>query len=180
MPITGGVKTPFGETVENVGTAATGVTATEKGDGTFHKTLLTISTTLPAIAGGAALAVGKLLYTLPSPACVIKSCRMNVTLTAADGNIDADTPDVGIGTTIASGVVAVLSGTAAFENILTGQTATDCAGTAIEAVVGTVLAIADSGSKTVYLNVADTWAASGETACPVAGTVEIEWVELTA
>lgn len=100
---------------------------------------------------------------------------MNVALNAADGNIDADTPDVGLGTTIASGAVAVLGGTAAFENILTGQTAADCNGTATKAVVGTILATGASDSKAIYLNVADGWAASGETACPVTGTVVIEW-----
>jgi hypothetical protein len=183
MPIHGGIRTPFGYDVESAGTVATGVTAFEEGDGNFHKTTLTIDSTLPAIAGGAALAVGKLLYTLPAGAHAVKVSYMSVALTAADGNIDADTPDVGVGTVIASGAVAVLGGTATFENLITGQTAADCAGTAtVKTVVptaGASLAIEAAAAHTIHLNVADTWAASGEAACPVTGTVVIEWTTLT-
>lgn len=161
------------------GTPATGVTAVEEVDGSLHKTTLTISTTLPAIAGGAALAVGKLLYTLPAGASQVLGSHASVALNEVDGNITADTPDVGLGTTIASGVVAVLGGTAAFENIMTGQTAADCNGTATVASVATNLAIAPAGDHTVYLNVADTWAAGGELACPVTGTVVLLWMDLT-
>lgn len=190
MPGVGVIRQPFGESADNqlpltsygVGTAATGVTAVEYGDGVTHKTVLTVSSTLPAIAGGAALGVGKLLYTLPAGVQAVKVSYMSMALTAADGNIDADTPDVGIGTVIASGAVAVLSGTATFENLLTGQTATDCSGTATVKTAGptagTPLEIAAGGAKTIYFNVADTWAASGETACPIAGTVIIEWTSL--
>lgn len=183
MPIHGGIRTPFGETVEAIGTAATGVTAVEEGDGNFHKTTLTVSSTLPAIAGGADLAVGKLLYTLPAGAHAVKVSYMSMALTAADGNIDADTPDVGIGTVIASGAVAVLSGTGTFENLITGQTATDCSGTATVATLaptaGATFPIAAAAAHTIHFNVADGWAASGEAACPIAGTVVIEWTTLT-
>jgi hypothetical protein len=183
MPDVGNIREPFGEYTANVGTAATGVTAVEEGgDGSYHKTTLTVSSTLPAIAGGAALAVGKLLYTLPAGAHAVKVSYMSMALTAADGNIDADTPDVGVGTVIASGAVAVLGGTATFENLITGQTATNCTGTAtvktIGPTAGTVLPIEAAGAHTIYFNVADTWAASGETACPISGTVVIEWTTL--
>jgi len=181
------IRQPFGAgaddqtplTSVNVGTASTGVTAVEYGDAINHTTVLTISSTLPAIAGGADLAVGKLLYTLPAGAELIESAYMSVALTAADGNIDADTPDVGIGTVIGSGAVAVLGGTATFENIVTGQTATNCTGTAtVKATAPTAgvdLEIATAAAHTVYLNVADGWAASGEAACPVTGTVILNW-----
>lgn len=177
------VRAPFGvdppRTISNIGVAAAGVTAVEYGDAINHVTKLTLDTTLPAIAGGANLAVGKLLYTLPVGAQVISASQMNIALTAADGNIDADTPEVGLGSVIASGVVDVLSGTATFEDILTGQVATDCAGTAITAAVGTILATNTGGVKAVFLNVADGWAAGGEAACPVTGTVVIHWSQLT-
>jgi hypothetical protein len=187
MPIVGEIRQPFGESANsltpqtsvNVGTAATGVTAVEYGDAINHKTVLTIDSVLPAIAGGADLAVGKLVYTLPAGAILIKGSYMSMALTAADGNIDADTPDVGIGTVIASGAVAVLSGTATFENIVTGQTATNCTGTAIvkttAPTAGTSLAIEAADAHTVYFNVADGWAASGEAACPISGTIILEW-----
>ena len=181
------IRQPFGSaasnqtpiTSVNTGTVADGVTAVEYGDGTFHKTVLTVNSTLPAIAGGAALGVGKLLYTLPAGAELVDGAYMSMALTAAGGNIDADTPDVGVGTVIATGAVSVLSGTATFENIITGQTATDCSGTAsvvtTAPTAGTALASEAAGAKTIYFNVADTWAASGETACPISGTITIFW-----
>lgn len=184
------IRQPFGadasnispKTSVNVGTAASGFTAVEYGDAFHHVTVLTVNTTLPAIAGGANLAVGKLAYTLPAGKILIKSALLNIALDEIDGNITADTPDVGIGTVIASGAVAVLSGTATFENIVTGQTAADCNGTATvkatDPTAGVALEITAAGAHTIYLNVADGWAASGEAACPVTGTIIIEWLFL--
>jgi hypothetical protein len=166
-------------TTLNVGTAGSGVTAVEQGDGFHHKTVLTLDTVLPAIAGGAALGVGKLIYTLPAGAALVHASKMAVAITQTEGNIDADTPDVGIGTTIASGVVSVLGGTAAFENLVTGQTATNCTGTpttiALQPTAGVDLFVAVGGDHTVYLNVADTWAASGDAAALLTGTVTLIW-----
>ena len=162
--------------VSNIGTAATGVTAVEYGDGYQHTTVLTVDTTLPAIAGGANLAVGKLLYTLPAGACIVDKAYMSLAITQSEGNINADTPDGGLGTTIASGAVAVLGGTAAFENIITGQTFDDCNGTAeTVTVVGVDLAIESGDNHTIYFNVADGWAASGDAAAGLAGTVVLHW-----
>jgi len=177
------IRQPFGadadtftaKTSVNVGTASTGVTAVEYGNAHAHKTVLTISTTLPAIAGGADLAVGKLLYTLPAGAIIIKGSYMSVSITQTEAHITADTPDGGLGTTIASGEVATLDGTAAFENIMTGQTFNDCNGTAEVATVTTNLAIPAANDHTVYFNVADGWAASGDAAAVLAGTVILEW-----
>jgi len=166
-------------TTTNVGTAGTGVTAVEYGNGYNHTTVLTLAATVPAIAGGAALAVGNLIYTLPAGACLVESAYMSAAITQADGNINADTPDVGIGTVIASGAVAVLGGTATFENIITGQTAADCNGTATvktaTPTAGTPLAIETGDAHTIHLNVADTWAASGDTGASLTGTVLLNW-----
>ena len=161
-------------TTQSIGALPAGVTAVEWGDQFRHVTVLTLSTTLPAIAGGAALGVGKLIYTFPLGDLVVHGTSMNVTLTAADGNIDADTPDVGVGSVIASGAIATLT-TATFEDMITGQTATNCTGTNIPATLGTVHPVADAAAHTAHLNVADTWAASGETDCPLAGTVVLTW-----
>lgn len=160
------------------GSAPSYVTATEGGDKRNRWVELEVDTTLPAIAGGADLAVGKLVWNFPThKAILVRSAHVDLVLAAQDGNIIADTPDVGLGTVIGSGAVAVLSGTGTFENILTGQTATDCNGTPIIATVGLAsdLSIAATAAHTVYLNVADGWAASGETACPVSGLIVIEY-----
>lgn len=170
-------------TTANVGTAATGSTAVEYGDGKRHTTVLTVSTTLPAIAGGADLGVGKLLYTLPAGECIVESAYMSLGITQSEGNINADTPDGGLGTTIASGAVATLDGTAAFENILTGQTFNNCTGTAeVKTAIptaGVPLVVTTAGDHTIYFNVADGWAASGDAAAALAGTVVINWIKMS-
>lgn len=162
----------------NLGAVASGLTVKEYGSKYQHTTVLTFdgsAAVLPDIAGGANLAVGKLLYTFPAGAIRVTATKMSVAITQTDGAITADTPDVGIGTTIASGAVALLSGTAAFENILTGQTAADCNGTATVKTVDTSLVIESAGAHTVYLNVADGWAATGDDAAILSGTVTIHW-----
>jgi len=189
--MTKSIRQPWGDggdnqtpiTTVNVGTVETGSVAVEGGDAIKHRTVITIDTTLPAIAGGANLAVGKLLYTLPAGVQMIDSAYMSVAITQSEGNITADTPDVGIGTTIGAGAVAVLGGTAGFENIVTGQTAADCDGTAtvtaLKPTGGTgALPVLVAGAKTIYLNVADGWAASGDAAATLTGTVVIEWTQL--
>ena len=163
------------KTLKNVGTVATGSTVVEWGDGYNHTSVITVSTTLPAIAGGADLAVGKLIYTFPAGAVVSVIAYMSIAITQTQGNINADTPDVGLGTTIASGVVALLSGTAAFENIMTGQTAANCTGTATVQTVHNHVDIAVGDDHTVYLNVADGWAASGDAAALLTGTIVLNW-----
>ena len=174
-----GISVPSLRTSGSVGTAATGVTAVEYGDSRTHQTVLTLDTVLPAIAGGASLGVGKLLYTLPAGAHIIESAYMSVAITQTDANITADTPDVGLGTVIASGAVAVLGGTATFENIITGQTAADCDGEATVKTsiptAGVPLVIEAAGAKTIHLNVADGWAADGDAAALLTGTVVINW-----
>lgn len=166
----------------NVGSATSAVINTiERGNQNQHVTTLTVQSALPAIAGGANLAVGKLLYTFPAGPIVVHAAYMSVGVTQTQGNINADTPDIGLGTTIGSGAVAVLGGTAAFENILTGQTAANCTGTATVKTVGDqVLVIEAAGNHTVYLNVADGWAASGDTGALINGTVTLHWSYLGA
>lgn len=160
----------------NLGVAS-GVTELTEGEGVY-RTLITLNTTLPAIAGGANLGVGKALITFPAGVIRVFGSYMSVAIKQTTGNITADTPDGGLGTTIASGVVATLDGTAAFENILTGQTFNDCNGTAEVAHVTTDLMIAAADSHTVYFNVADGWAASGDTGALLTGTVGILWAKM--
>lgn len=163
----------------NNGVVAAACTVQEFGDKYQHTTILTLTgpaAVLPAIAGGASLAVGLKLYDFPAGAIVVDAARLyDVAITQTEGNITADTPDVGLGTTIASGAVAVLGGTAAFENVLTGQTFADCDGAATDATVGTQLVIAPGGSHALFLNVADGWAADGDAGAVVSGQIVIQW-----
>ena len=167
------------QTTFNVGAAATGSTAVEHGDARNHVTVLTVSTTMPAIAGSGNYGIGKLVYTFPAGVVVIQAAYMSMAMTAAGGLINSDQPDGGIGTTIGTGTEALL-GTigAATENILTGQTFNNCTGTAeVKTVSDQILTIETGGDHTVYFNVADGWAGA-EAACPVAGTIKLIWTFL--
>lgn len=166
--------------VANVGTAATGVTAVERGTSHSHVTILTVATTLPAIAGGANLAVGKLLYTMPAGAIIILGAKMSLSITQTQGNINADTPDGGLGSVIGAGAVATLDGTATFEDILTGQTFNNCTGTAEVKTVQTSMVMEAGAAHTVHFNVADGWAASGDAAALLTGTVILHWAFMAA
>ncbi len=156
-------------------TVHTGFTSETTGTPEGYKTVVTANYTLPAIAGGANLGVGRKFLTLPAGERVINGSSMSMSIKQTQGNITADTPDVGLGTTIASGAVALLSSTAAFENVLTGQTAADCNGTATVETVTTQLIIATADSHDVFFNVADGWAASGDTGALISGTITIWW-----
>jgi len=170
---------PFGATkpitTKNVGTVAAGSTVVEYGDGVHHQSVITVDTTLGDIPGGAELGLGKLVYTFPAGALDVKATYMSIALTQTDGNIDSDTPDVGIGSVVASGVVGVLGGTSTFEDMLTGRAAADCNGTATVAHVATSKLTATGDAHTVYFNAAFDWTASGDDACAIAGTIIIEW-----
>ncbi len=161
------------------GTPNTGVTAFEYGDARRRITKLSFTNLAIGNSGGAAnLAIGKLLYTLPAGAIVVKAAHMSIALSGAGSTIDTDTPDGGIGTVIGSGVVAVLGGTATFENILTGQTFNDVNATAETfAVSNQVLTIQSADAHTVYFNLADGWAGAAD--ITATGTVTIEWVLLS-
>ncbi len=167
------------DTARYLGTAATGVTAVEQGIGRIHVTTLTFTNqTVGSPAGAAALAFGKLLYTLPAGAVIVKSSYISVGLNCTGAVVTADTPDVGLGTVVASGANALLSAApAGSETILTGQTAANVNNTATLFMVSNSLAnVAAADAHTVYLNVADTWA--GADTVRATGTVVLEWVIL--
>jgi len=183
------VRQPFGLgadnttplTSVNVGTANTGVTAVERGDAVKHQTVLSFTDLAVGSAVGAAnLAFGKLLYTLPAGAQVISTVYMDVALTGT-ATIAGDTPDVGIGSVIGSGAVAVLGGTATFEDYITGQTSGAISGSNSVTVMSAATAGALTGislnaaasSKAIHLNVADGWAGAGDVTAT--GTVIINW-----
>lgn len=156
-----------------VGTVASNVTAVHYGDGRNFTTVLTIADLEFAVAAAANEAIGKLIYTFPAGAHLLSATSMDISL-QGDGTVDADTPDVGIGTVIATGAVAVLGGTATFEDIIDGQTATNCSGTATKAFLkpDDELSVA-ADVKAVHLNIADGWA--GADTVTASGTVVFKW-----
>lgn len=177
------IREPFGAdqnaNILHVGTAGTGCTAAEYGDGTTHKTVITLTdVTLISPVAAANLAAGHLIYTLPAGAVVTKAENIEIALTCADAVCTADTPVLGIGTTIGTGAVAVLSGTAGFVNMMAGQAVADCNGTVKKKTVNTSLVIETADAHIVHLNIADGWA--GADSIIANGTVTIEWTYLPA
>lgn len=165
----------------SVGTVPAGVTAVHYGNGSHITTVLTLANVdLGAIAGAGAAATGALIYTFPAGVHVHEVSYMSVGV-VGDLAVQADTPDIGIGSVVASGAVDVLGGTATFEDYITGQTLNDVNGTAevvmTVATAGALTGISLNAAgdvKAVHLNIADTWAAASA-ALLASGTVVLKW-----
>jgi len=150
-------------------------TVVEEGNGSFHKTTITLDGAFGAIAaGGAALAIGRLIYTFPAGVIRVSTVAMNsVALTQTEGHITADTPELGVGSTIGTGTNAALTGTT--DDMLIGVAVTDCGGTAELRVAISDFTVLAAAAHTVHLNVADTWDTGGDLALGFAGDVVITW-----
>ena len=168
----------WGNYTGTAGAVGTGVTALETGSDAMHQTVLTVASTFPAIAGGANLAVGKLVYTFPAGDIVVHAAQFSMALNGAAA-IQADTPVVGLGTTIAVGAVALLNGTAGFHDIIAETAVADCNGTAEVAVDTVLFNIAAAAAHTVHFNAADGWAAGGDAALDIAGTIRLTWSKVS-
>lgn len=168
------VKSSLDSAELTVGTVGTNVTAKHfSEDGKNYVTELTLTDVSFTVAGAASEAIGALVYTFPAGTHYIDATHMNVSLQGG-GTVDADTPDIGIGTVIATGAVALLGGTATFEDIVDGQTAADCSGTATDAFLEPDDKLSSSGDvKLMHLNIADTWA--GADTVLASGTIKFRW-----
>lgn len=157
------------------------ITAKEYGDGLNHVTELTLKEFAVGSAVGAAnLAFGAKIYELPAGAQAIEKVYVDIALKGTT-NIVADTPDVGIGSVVGSGAVAVLGGTGTFEDYLTGQTSGAIDGTNdIEAMAALTSGIGlnkSTDEKSIFLNAADGWAGAGDVTA--SGKIVIVWKTLS-
>ena len=175
----GGLWQPSGT---NAGTAGTNVTAEEYGDGYVHVTKLALdavelSPTIPADAEGA----GAQIYTFPAGVYAGHMSHMDITGGVFDSATNA--ADLGLGSVIATGDISVLSGTATFEDWLTGQTVADVSSPATEKsaimTAGAPLVFEAAGSHGLFINIAGTWDATIAT-LSLTGTVWISWTYLGA
>lgn len=164
----------------NNGTAGTNVTALEYGDGYNHVTVLTLTATeltptIPANAEGA----GAIIYTFPPGVYVAHSAHMDVTGAVMDTASNA--AELGLGSVIAAGDVAVLSSPATFEDWVTGQVVADVSSIATEKstiMTGGAPQVFEAGdSHVLNINIAGTWSATVTTAS-LTGTVTIHWIFL--
>lgn len=172
-------------------TASSGITwttidrpkAVEYRDGIVRKTVITV----PAFSWTTTLAskgIGQKLYTFPEGFILPLAARVQMNTTCAD---NATAGEVGLGTTVASGAVSVLSGTAAFQNILDGKTlsnhtAATALATSVTAAAGGTSGTQDAidGSATaapLYLNIASAFGGTGGGVLNSA-TVTVWWIDL--
>jgi hypothetical protein len=168
-----------------LGTAGTNCSVVEYGDGRDITTVINLdSVVLGAPTAGGNSAHGALIYTFPAGSHVHTATYMSVGLTT--GGVTTDTPDVGVGSVIGTGAVAVLGGTATFEDYITGQTAANSAGTAtVKTSVATAGALTGisineaASAKTVHLNAADGWNASVTGNLVANGKVVLKWTKMS-
>lgn len=164
------------------------ITLQEFGNGREMTTVLTLNKfpigTMPGSA--TAKAIGALIYTFPAgnhlEECVYASLR----LIAPGTGVVAP---VGIGSVVASGPVAILTGTATFidrSNHASITTAPEPGGTVVEALknttagVQTGIALNVTGSvKNVFLNAAGTWNVNNGSGYLLAsGTIVLKWTKM--
>lgn len=163
------------------GTSGSGVEVYESNAGKVRVTELTFTNLVVGSLPGAAVskAVGVLLYTLPAGVQVTDVTYMSVGFKGAG---TANTPDVGIGSTQASGANALLSAAGATtEDYITGQTATNITGTAVVAMSAPGATIGFNTSaevKTIYLNAAGAWALDNTGNLTATGKVVIKWSQI--
>lgn len=139
-----------------------------------------------ALAGGAAaLGVGNIVCAFPTGQHFEIVASLSALVLKCAGTAVAT--DTGLGSVIATGVVSVLSGTATFEDRLTGQTISTAAGggaavsalTAATAGIGTGIALNVAASvKNVFLNSAGTWNANNTGNLTASGKIVLKWTKM--
>lgn len=173
-----------GAPLSTVGVAGALVTAVETGDGIRHVTRLTLASFAVGTSGdNASKAIGAVIYTLPTGAIAITRTTMDVALTLADA-VQTDTPEIGIGNVVASGVNATLGAVGATsENVFEGEAVADVAGTSFRngkaPLNGTGCVIRTGDAHALYLNVADGWAdLTAASAVTATGVIVLEWTKM--
>ena len=170
-------------TLEDFVTLGSTSTSTEVTTFNGNEYLTTITCTafpiMATIGDNASLADGAVLVSLPAGTHVIESGQLNGTVDAA-ASVTTDTPEIGMGTTEASGANATLGAVAATaEDILGPFVAADVSAGAVAGFN------AASGPKQVtsgsaiplYLNAADGWADRDPGTVPLTftGTITLRW-----
>lgn len=179
-------------TSTNVGTVTTGATtvATEYGDGQNHLTKLAMTAfAIGNSADNADLALGAKFYTWPTSVDVlVENAVIDGGVTCAI-SVTTDTPEVGIGTVVASGANATLT-TATWENLVDGgasgssvdaaDVAPDVAGTVLRkknlTTVQPIIKASGGAARDLFLNIAATWAdVTAAGACTFTGNIWLKW-----
>ncbi len=185
----GGIQNNASSAVGTVTTTAT-TSVEESGMGDWHVTKLTMTNfAVGTGADNASLGIGAKFYTLPAGTILVREATIvGGTTLAAD--VTTGSPEVGIGTVIASGAVSVLSGTATFEDIIDGN-ASSTGGDTTGNLTGTTIYKSSDGStrdnvlikttggkaRDLFLNVAVAWpnSTTGTLAVTFTGVITLVW-----
>lgn len=177
----GGISADYLQNNVPLGTPSAGVSAFQYGDGFDVVTFLSFEDlAVGAISAGASLAIGTQIFEFPTGMHLVSTMSSMLEFTGITG-VTTDTPEVGVGSVIASGAVAVLSGTAEFEDYMTGVAAVDVAGSPTRSIYVPASSIAVSNNateKSVFLNVADAWDAGASGTLLASGTIIIKWTKM--
>ena len=120
-----------------------------------------------------------MIYTFPAGKIIVKRTTFSVGIIGTAALNAADTPEIGVGTSVATGTIATLgAGSAAMENMFDGTAIAACDNTAYQGSQSLTLGIAAAGSHAVYLNVADTWTGV-DAGMKATGRVIIEWAYMS-
>jgi len=147
------------------GVAGTDVVAEEYGDGTYHKTVLTLTDWTKTVTN-ASLGVGTKIYTAAEGYVTVEHGIIDL-LISSDTN--TDTPELGLGTIVATGAIATLgAGDADMEDIRDGTAATAITPVG-SATTAQFNAETDNNpfdghatAMPIFLNFADAWGAAGD------------------
>lgn len=172
----------------NYGTTPVGtVSITEYGDSRDMTTLLLLTDFIIGVPGEAAAAkgFGNIVYAFPAGAHLEVGSYFSLALKAAGTAVAAD---IGLGSVVAVGAVAVLDSVGTWEERLTGQTITTdpAGGTAVAAIgipggaVGTGISANLAASvKNIFLNAAGTWNVNNTGNLTATGTITLKWTRLS-
>jgi len=157
-------------------------------DGIRYRTRIRVNSLRKAIASDAALGFGEWVASFPKG--VIRPVGALVVLNSlCPEGLSATAGEVGLGTTIASGAVATLGGTVAFENLMEGTTISNhVAATPLtsrkqnDSVVrgtqgATAPALVDGSSSAakIHLNLASTWNQTAAESVSFGGIILLDW-----
>ena len=177
------IQRPFGDFASTPAATvvpATGtVVAKETGDDSHHITTIDIADLTILATTNASVGGGKLIYTFPAGKIVVKRATISIGVIGTAALNAADTPEIGIGTVVATGAIATLgAGGATMENIFEGTAMADCNNTAYQGSQDRILAITEAGVHDVYLNLADGWAGI-DAGMKATGRVILEWAYMS-
>lgn len=184
----------WGPDIAGVVAAPTTQLAVERGEGPRHYTqIIFFGFAVGSAPSGASLAFGAKIYTWPVDFSVmVESVSICGALTST-ASVKTNTPEVGVGTVVASGAIATLL-TATFEDLVDGGAAgaTTDADTVAPDVNGTafykanlsttrpIIQKSGGAARDIFLNLAAAWSVNANGSVTFTGEIHLAWRSIGA